>query len=440
MYASGLSTSDPAMFYQHLSTLAFRPWFRPRSVRAFQRAFLQGYGRPEWVGDPLFALCRLRFKLSRMDAESGRKWPQFSVAQPVLPASVAPGAARDRRTRVGRGMTDPLEVIRAVEGAGAIRGLKIVSAVPRPASTVWRAVGEVAGRPRRLIVKRMDRLRPEDEAAAGAEERVRKEFETLRWLRRELAGCPGLGVPEPVACLPEERILVLVEEEGDTLQQLVLRDGGRDPGRAERACREAGRWLVAFQEAGSGGGAPLDLDGLLAYNEWRLGRLLERGTIVGSLAEEVRRHSRALASRVAGARQVLVHGDYGPSNILFRDGALVVLDFAMVERGPAVQDLTYCHEHLERFLRRAPGRGRPRRGRIRRLQRALLEGYAPGLGPADPLFRLGQLRHHLNYLVNLHEPVRGARRLAQRAEIWLGVRGLRRWLEGRGVSPVTARG
>lgn len=81
MYAAGLSTSDPAMLYQHLSTLAYRPWFRPRSVRALQRAFLEGYGRPDWLADPLFALCRLRFKLSRMEAESGRKWPQFGVAQ-----------------------------------------------------------------------------------------------------------------------------------------------------------------------------------------------------------------------------------------------------------------------------------------------------------------------------------------------------------------------
>lgn len=332
-------------------------------------------------------------------------------------------------------MTDALEMIRAVEGAAAIRGLRIVSSIPRPASTVWRAVGAVAGRPRRLIVKRMDRLRPEDEAAAGAEERLRREFETLRWLHREFAGRPGLGVPEPIACLPQERILVLAEEEGDTLQELVLR--GDD--RAERACREAGRWLVAFQEAGSGGDAPLDLQALLAYDDWRLERLLERGTIARELAEEARRHCRALASRVAAARQVLVHGDYGPSNILFRDGSLVVLDFTMVERGPALQDVTYCHEHLERFLRRVPGRGRPSRARIRRLQRALLEGYAPGLGPADPLFRLGQLRHHLNYLVNLQEPARGARRFAQRLDTWFAARALRRWLRGRGVSPVTAR-
>lgn len=332
-------------------------------------------------------------------------------------------------------MTEVLEVIRAVEGAGAVRGLEIVSAIPRPASTVWRAVGAVAGRRRRLIVKRMDRLRPEDEAAAGAEQRVRKEFETLRWLRRELAGRPGFGVPEPIVCLPEERILVLAEEEGETLQELVL----RDPGRAERACREAGRWLVAFQEIGSAADGPLDLRSWLAYNEWRLARLLERGTIAAALAEQVRRFAAAMASQVAAARHVLVHGDYGPSNILFRDGALVVLDFAMVERGPTVQDLTYCHEHLERFLRRAPGRGRPPRASIRRLQRALLEGYAAGVEPADPLFRLGQLRHHLNYLVNLHEPARGPQRLARRLDTWLAVRGLRRWLEGRGASPVTAR-
>lgn len=81
MYALGLSSNDPAMFYQHLFTLAYRPWFRPRSVRALQEAFLEGYGHREWSSDPLFALCRLRFKLSRLEAESGRKWPQFSVAQ-----------------------------------------------------------------------------------------------------------------------------------------------------------------------------------------------------------------------------------------------------------------------------------------------------------------------------------------------------------------------
>ena len=77
MSTLGVSLSDPAQFYNHLEMLRHKPIYRPMLVRELQRGFLDGYGRPDLETDSLFALYRIRFKLSRMEATSGRKWPSF---------------------------------------------------------------------------------------------------------------------------------------------------------------------------------------------------------------------------------------------------------------------------------------------------------------------------------------------------------------------------
>lgn len=45
----------------------------------------------------------------------------------------------------------------------------------------------------------------------------------------------------------------------------------------------------------------------------------------------------------AGCPQTVVHGDFGPTNVLFRNGQIVaVLDFANVRHGPRVTDVAYA--------------------------------------------------------------------------------------------------
>jgi tRNA A-37 threonylcarbamoyl transferase component Bud32 len=81
MYSLRTAFSDPAMMYQHLSTLRLQPPYRPHVVTALKAAFLEGYGRPDLYLDPLFRAYRIKYRLSRIDAESGRKWAGYDPAR-----------------------------------------------------------------------------------------------------------------------------------------------------------------------------------------------------------------------------------------------------------------------------------------------------------------------------------------------------------------------
>ncbi len=341
----------------------------------------------------------------------------------------------------------PAELLRAIERSPGLRDFRLEAGASRPGSDLWRARAVVEGRPRRLVVKVIRFLRPEDESVRAHAARAQAEFDTLRRLRRDLQPWPDLRVPEPIMCLPEHRALILEEVGGETLKHLVLRQAQR-PGSAQGwrritdGFRAAGRWLGVIQSLEQGPRERLDLEGMLAYDEVRLQRLVALGCLRPRLADGVRAESRRLRDRLLDGPaldSVFVHGDFCPSNMLLDGDTLVVLDFTMVERGSTHQDLTYCFEYLERFMNRLLDRPFIRRRVIRELQAALLDGYRERMPISDPLFRLHQIRHHLNYLVNMHEPALGPRRWVARFDRWRARRGLEAWLDGRGASPAGAR-
>lgn len=341
----------------------------------------------------------------------------------------------------------PDSLLHALASGAGIQGLRILGRIERPGSQVWRGRGEIQGRPRDLVVKVLRSLRPEDEAACPRRERVGREFEALRTLHRALAPWPDLSVPEPVACLPEHLALVLEARRGETLSSLILRRARSFSRRSDweditRGFRAAGNWLARVQDLSRERRDCLNPDDLAAYNEVRLRRLAAMGCLSRALAARVREETERLCRAIREGHEravTLAHGDFCPGNILLDGGTVVVLDFTMVGRGSVLEDLTYCYEHIERFLSRSVDRPLFRRPVIRRLQNALLEGYRPGMDIASPLFRLNQMRHHLNYLVNLHEPTRGLRRIVRRLDVLRGLWGLEAWLQGRGVSPAGAR-
>ena len=333
----------------------------------------------------------------------------------------------------------PPEVQEAIRTATGMELLRVRETIPRPGSTVWRLSAGETTNERRLIVKVSRFLRLEDEMQASKRERVQREFKALSWLYEALAPHDGIRAPEPLLCLPDQLALVMEERSGRTLQQWILTPAAElDVERLTQAFETAGQAIALMQQLAARPDEPLDLPGLLAYNELRLGRLEQLGSISRSLAGKVRAASDRWRGQVeGGATQVVTHGDFCPGNLLLDGEELFVLDLAMIGSGSIYHDLTYCHEHLERYLVRH--RNRPPRELIRRLQSALLAGYSPTAGIEAPLFRLGQLRHHLNFLVNSHEPTTGIRRLVRRIDRALALRNLGSWLDGRGVSPVAAR-
>lgn len=84
MYGPDTALSDPAMFYYHLARLGHNPIYRPSLTSRLQTSFLEGYGRAGLDRDAVFRVYLLKFKLSRMDAESGRKWESFDAARKLF--------------------------------------------------------------------------------------------------------------------------------------------------------------------------------------------------------------------------------------------------------------------------------------------------------------------------------------------------------------------
>lgn len=315
----------------------------------------------------------------------------------------------------------------------------------RPGSLLWHAHGTLGAEQARLVVKLRRFIRPEDAAQASMRERVIREFDALDRLHRALESQPGISVPQPVLCLPDQMTLVLEEKDGRSLQDLILdytRNGATDADweRLARAFRAAGRYIALQQDLLGLPHETLDVGELLAYNEDKIDRLERLGGIPPEMASVVRAENCRLGGLVGNGRQraaVVTHGDYSPGNVLLHDETIVVLDFGMAGRGSIFQDLSYCHEYLERYLMRY--HNRPRQEIIRRLEAALLEGYDPQVHSEMPLFRLGQMRHQLNYLLNSHEPTTGLRRYVRKLDRARGLRSLRAWVAGKGLSPATGR-
>jgi hypothetical protein len=156
-----------------------------------------------------------------------------------------------------------------------------------------------------------------------------------------------------------------------------------------------GRWLGRFQ-ALDPGDRHIDPADMVAYIDRRLHRLVDGKVITDVTRGRVLRHLEALGGAIAGEdlREVVVHADFAPGNVMVDRGRVVVIDFAMMSRGARLLDLTRMHFQLELFL------AKPwfRRATIEPLQRAVLRGFDPGLSPADPLFRFLMIRHRINHL------------------------------------------
>src|SRR3972149_3181941 len=155
-----------------------------------------------------------------------------------------------------------------------IRGFRVQGHIERRGSRLWRGTGEIDGRSRDLFVKAVSSLRAEDESVSPRQERVKREFETLKRLHRALAPWPDLSVPEPIACLPECSALALETRKGETLKGLIERRARSLAGWSDwepivLGVRRVGKWLALVQDLFREPDERLDPGQLIAYNEVR---------------------------------------------------------------------------------------------------------------------------------------------------------------------------
>ncbi len=245
--------------------------------------------------------------------------------------------------------------------------------------------------------------KPQDGGVEKMRRRVAHDFEVSRRIFEALDAPGGAGAVRPIACYVDHLAIVSEEAPGTTLMAHLHKHARwfLSP-RAIRSVAEnlaaVGRWLRAFQliEPGSG---YIEMPDLRAYVDIRLQRLVAHSVHPASFRQRVLDHLDGLAVQVSHAElaDVIVHADLAPGNILISGSRVVVLDFAMVQRGSALHDISRLYLQLD-ILRAKPIF---RRSVIVTLQDALLQGYDQTLTPTRPLFRYLSMLHRVNHLATL---------------------------------------
>lgn len=272
--------------------------------------------------------------------------------------------------------------------------------------------------------------RPSDVESQMMLARVARDFETTRRIYDAMSHHETLGAVRPIVCYPEHLATVTEQTEGPTLLAHLERYARWWPARSTLddlagTLSNVGRWVSAFQ-AIDDLGTRVSIAALRSYVDLRLERLVRQ--VPSRFTEEYRRrvgdHIDRLGSEVppGDLREVLVHADLAPANVLISDARVVVLDFAMSNRGSMFHDLSRLFVQLD-LLRMKP-QFRP--GVIRHLQRALLHGFDPALAPDRPLFRLSLLVHRINHFGTLSL---GREAFPASVYNWNVRRAHRRWIE-----------
>jgi hypothetical protein len=239
-------------------------------------------------------------------------------------------------------------------------------------------------------------------ASAGIdiEGRVARDFETTRAVYDFMSQWPDSGVIRPLACYQDLRAIVTEETPGDTLLQRLQERAAWFPSPAavaslERTMADIGLWLRRFQGFRHAE-AQVATEGLREYVDVRLRRLASHAVITTQYRQRILDHLDALAAaiRAEDLREVAVHADFAPGNVLLAERGVVVLDLAMTSRGTFLHDIARLHLQLE-MLAAKPQFRQPV---IAALQSAALRGLGTGVTPAHPLFRYLLLMHRINNL------------------------------------------
>jgi len=304
-----------------------------------------------------------------------------------------------------------------------------VSRVERAYSTLLQIRVQGSDGPQGAFVKILKPRADTPAERASMQRNVVRDFEMTRRVRQALAGCAGLAAVRPIACFPEELAIVTGQAAGPTLSAVLARGAAGWPGKAAARrmswlLRRSGAWLTAAQAALPEDRA-IDVEILRAYLDRRLAELEMIGPIRMTRAgrSAVERYRDRLMGKLTreSLRSVWIHADFCPENIITGDGEITVLDFLMARSGTVYHDVAHLFMHLEAM------KVKPwfRPAVIDGLQRDLLAGFEPGLGPERPLFALMLLQHVICHLVTLQGTAPGTTARLYRAALH---RRHRRWL------------
>jgi Ser/Thr protein kinase RdoA (MazF antagonist) len=226
-----------------------------------------------------------------------------------------------------------------------------------------------------------------------------REYKATAALYRALPPDPEIGAVRPIAILPEHRALATEEVPGRPFADL-LTDESVSGQELIAIARRIGTWARLYQQL-----VPADGTVVLAerrtYLDQRL-QLLEGRVLTAAERAACLDFFDALCREIGSTEvpAVPIHADLSPTNIIVdATGRIAVLDFTMAKTGTVHHDLSHVYFHLELLAMR----DRRRRALMTSLQRAMCDGYRPGMPAADPLFRLMLLQHVVCHIALLAE-------------------------------------
>lgn len=240
--------------------------------------------------------------------------------------------------------------------------------------------------------------------------RVAHDFERTREIHRTMASSTDLRVVTPVVCNPDYLATITEEAPGRTLFDHLRSHAGWVPAlrchEPATTMERIGRWVQAFQ-AGAPSRGVISIDALRSYVDVRLQKLAALPH--AGFSSDDRRRVLAYIDRTGAEvepsdlREVTIHGDLAPGNILVSPDGVTVLDFAMVGLGSRLHDLSRLFVQIELMALKP----QIRTAVLQRANRALLGAFDASLTPQQPMFRLLLMLHRVNHLLTL-STARGA--------------------------------
>jgi tRNA A-37 threonylcarbamoyl transferase component Bud32 len=280
-----------------------------------------------------------------------------------------------------------------------------IASEDRPFSRLLR-VGvcrDAAATPDRYLFVKLFKPKPHDGGVEKMRARVERDFQESRRIYDAMAAAADVGAVRPVACYPDHLAIVSEQAEGQTLMSHLEGHASWFPGEHTlfelRSTMESiGRWLRVFQAIEPGLGR-VRLSDLHSYVDLRLERLVSHEIISPSSRQQILSWLNDIARQVTEPEldDVMIHADLAPGNILVSGARITVLDFAMVQRGGMLHDISRLYVQLD-VLRAKP---QFRTSVVRALQSALLRGFDETLTPDRPLFRYFVMLHRINHLGSL---------------------------------------
>jgi aminoglycoside phosphotransferase (APT) family kinase protein len=143
-------------------------------------------------------------------------------------------------------------------------------------------------------------------------------------------------IPEPIAYLPEERVILMGAAPGECLRELAIGDWTT----WEEALHGAARWLAAFHSSSHPLGPPDDSTRRALHLARRVAETAARRP---DLERVLTRLLNELAARIPARRttshEVQTHGRYHPQHVYVASDCVTVIDTDRATRGDAAKDV-----------------------------------------------------------------------------------------------------